>query len=70
MELKNKRKELTPKEKHIINLISQGYNDTEIAEMEKLSYNRIRGIRTTILMKMDAINSCNMIFKAVKKGII
>lgn len=62
--------ELTKREKEIIELISAGYNNKEIAEKINLSTSTVDVHRYNILKKMNVKNTAEMIMKALKTKII
>lgn len=62
--------EITKREKEIIELISTGLSNKEIAEKIKLSISTVDAHRYNILKKLDVRNTAEMIMKALKLKII
>lgn len=62
--------EITKREKEIIELISAGYSNKEIAEKINLSTSTVDVHRYNILKKMNVKNTAEMIMKALKTKII
>lgn len=67
---KTQKIELTRREKEIIELISLGLSNKEIAEKIFLSTSTVDAHRYNILKKMDAKNTAEMITKAIKLKIL
>lgn len=66
----NGRIEVTKREKEIIELISLGYSNKEIAEKINLSTSTVDAHRYNILKKLEVKNTAEMIIKALKAKII
>ncbi len=62
--------EITKREKEIIELISAGYSNKEIAEKINLSTSTVDVHRYNILRKLNVKNTAEMIMKALKTKII
>lgn len=62
--------ELTEREKQVLVLIGQGYTSKEIGISLHLSSETIRDYRNSIMGKLDAKNSSNLIQKAFQKGFL
>jgi DNA-binding NarL/FixJ family response regulator len=62
--------EITKREKEIIELISAGYSNKEIAEKINLSTSTVDVHRYNILKKLNVKNTAEMIMKALKTKII
>ncbi len=59
---------LTLREKEVLQLIVNGQTDKEIAQMLFLGMNTVRHYRRSLLLKMDAKNTAELISKALKSG--
>jgi DNA-binding NarL/FixJ family response regulator len=66
----NPKLEITKREKEIIELISQGLSNKEIAEKLFVSISTVDAHRYNILKKMEVKNTAEMITKAIKNKII
>lgn len=64
------RVEVTKREKEIIELISAGYSNKEIAEKINLSISTVDVHRYNILKKLNVKNTAEMVMKALKTKII
>jgi DNA-binding NarL/FixJ family response regulator len=62
--------EVTKREKEIIELISHGYSNKEIAEKLFVSISTVDAHRYNILKKMEVKNTAEMITKAIKMKLI
>lgn len=61
---------LTPREKEVLQLITDGYTDTKISEVLFLSLNTIKHYRMALLLKLDANNTASLVSKALKLGLV
>ncbi|MGZ4090016.1 MAG: LuxR C-terminal-related transcriptional regulator, partial [Bacteroidia bacterium] len=61
---------ITKREREIIELISLGYSNKEIAEKILVSISTVDAHRYNILKKMEVKNTAEMIMKAIKMKII
>lgn len=66
----NPKLEITKREKEIIELISQGLSNKEIAEKLFVSISTVDAHRYNILKKLEVKNTAEMITKAIKNKII
>ncbi|MCE3226845.1 MAG: Response regulator containing a CheY-like receiver domain and an DNA-binding domain [Bacteroidetes bacterium] len=66
----NQKVDITKREKEIIELISQGLSNKEIAEKLFVSISTVDAHRYNILKKLDVKNTAEMITKAIKNKII
>jgi len=62
--------ELTQREQKILELISRGHTNMEIAKLLFLSYRTIQNNRLTLYQKLDAHNTPELIKKALQQGLI
>ncbi len=62
--------ELTDREKQILQFISQGKTSPQIAEKMYLSLPTIKWYRKKLLIKFEASNTADLVFKAKEKGLI
>ena len=65
-----KKDTLTEKQQHVLELIANGFNDKEIAKTLGCTEANVRNISTNIFYKIDAYNRPNLVYKAMKKGLI
>lgn len=70
--MKEKRREIniTDREQNIIELISLGYTDKEIAKTLKLSYSVVRSSCVYLQMKTNTINRPHLVSWAYKNKIL
>ena len=61
-------RQLSKREKEVLEYISHGYTDKEIAEQLYLSLHTIRDHRYNLKEKLDGRNAANMIRKAWELG--
>ena len=61
--------ELTRKEREVLQLISEGYSNREVAESMCLSANTIHAHRNNIMRKLDIHRQADLIRYAIKEGI-
>lgn len=61
---------LTERQEQVLKLIAEGYNDTEIAHNLECTVANIRSISDRIIYKFQANNRPNLIYKALKRGLI
>ncbi len=61
---------LTPREKEILQLITDGYTGQEIAQTLFISFSTVEHDRNNILLKMDAKNTAALIKKAMTLGLV
>jgi DNA-binding NarL/FixJ family response regulator len=62
--------ELTKRQKEIVELVSHGYSNKEIAEKFSVSVSTVNAHRYNILKKMEVKNTAEMIAKAIKMKLI
>ncbi len=62
-------KDLTPKEKEVLQLIAEGYSSKEIAKEFGLSLNTIHVHRNNIMRKLDIHKQAELVRYALKEGI-
>lgn len=62
--------EITPKEKIILVLISEGFTNKKIANIENISVRTVETHRHNLMRKMDAKNVAELIQKCTEKGIL
>lgn len=70
MQEKKREIRITEQETEVIKLIAKGYTDHEIAGELNVTYNRIRGICTTLQIKTGTVNRPHLIFWASKEGLL
>lgn len=70
MKEKTREVNITSRDKKIIELISLGYTDKEIAKALKLSYSAVRASCSYIQMKTNTINRPHLISWAYKNNIL
>jgi DNA-binding CsgD family transcriptional regulator len=61
---------LTPREKEVLLLISEGYTDNDMANKLDLSYHTIRTHRQNLRSKLSAKNTAGMLKKASALNLI
>lgn len=61
--------ELTGREREILNLIAQGYNNTEIAEQLVLSHKTVRNYISNIFSKLQVADRAQAIIRAREAGL-
>lgn len=61
---------LTAREKEVLELICQGKNTPEIAELLFISKRTVEGHRANLLARLEVKNTAGMIVKALKEGIV
>lgn len=62
--------QLTPREREMLELISQGYTNSRMAETLNISVKTVERHRTNLMAKLDAHNLVELIRIAVKEGLI
>lgn len=67
---KNRYKNLSPQEKKVLEHISNGLSDKEIAKIMGISYRTVNGYVTRINMKFNTTNRAHSVFFAIKNKII
>lgn len=65
-----KKETLTERQKQILELIAQGFNDYEISQKLECTVANIRSLSDRIIYKVKAENRPNLIYKAMQKGLI
>ncbi len=63
-------KTVTDKEKKILELIGQGYSTSQIAASLTISVYTVESHRKNLLVKLDAKNAAELIWKAISKKIL
>lgn len=63
-------KDLTKREKMVINYIANGLDNKEIAEQMCVSTHTIKAFVANILRKLEAKNRTNAVFIAFQRGIL
>ena len=58
-------KSITPQEKSILELISQGLSTRKIANVLNISFHTVQSHRRSLLKKYDANNSAELVKKAL-----
>ena len=66
----NHEVELTDRERQILQFIAQGKTSPQIAEKMYLSLPTIKWYRKKLLVKFEASNTADLVFKAKEKGLI
>ena len=61
---------ITPKQKEVLELISKGYSNRQIAIVLENSEHTINAIRKTLIKKYPVINSAHLVAYAIRMGII
>ena len=61
---------LSPRERELLLLISEGLTNTEIAEQIFLSPETIRGYRKNLLLKLGAKNTAVLVKMAIEQKLI
>jgi DNA-binding NarL/FixJ family response regulator len=69
-QIKNKEVELSKREKEVLNYISQGMNNPEIARILHLSQRTVEGHRANLLKKTSTKNTVNLIMFAIKNKLV
>ena len=70
VELRLNEVELTDRERQILQFIAQGKTSPQIAEKMYLSLPTIKWYRKKLLVKFEASNTADLVFKAKEKGLI
>ena len=65
-----KKKNITPTEKQIIQLVAEGLTDLEIAAKMAYSYNTVRLYINNACLKLDAANRTNLVHVSHQKGVL
>lgn len=68
--VKEKKKEITVKEKTYLEYLVAGYTDEEIAQEMKYSYPSIRNLRNNLATKAAALTKPQLVAWAFRNGII
>ncbi|WP_442588142.1 response regulator [Pedobacter sp. AW31-3R] len=68
--LENRMSQITKREKEILQLICQEYNNAEIAEKLFLSIRTVEGHRNNLLLKSECRNTAGLVLFAIKHGIV
>lgn len=61
-------KNVTPKEKSVLELIGQGFSTKKIAICLDLSFHTVQTYRRSLLKKFDARNSAELVRKALESN--
>jgi len=61
-------KPLSRQEKSILELIGQGYSTRKIAHALEISFHTVQSHRRALLIKFDAINSAELVRKALESN--
>lgn len=61
---------LTSRELLVVYLLAKGHADKDIAEKMNITVHTVRSYVHNILKKMDAKNRVNVVYKAMKSGMI
>lgn len=61
---------LTEKQERVLELIAEGFSDLEIASKLKCTVANVRSISDRIVYKTKAFNRPNLVYIALKKGLI
>lgn len=64
------KKELTPREKEIIQAVSLGYNSSEISDRLFISEFTVKTHRKNIMQKMEVRNMAHLVRKSYELGLI
>jgi len=64
------RRQLTPRERDILRLISEGRTNNEIAKLTHISVKTVERHRTSLMAKLDAHNLVELIRVAIKQRLI
>ncbi len=59
-------KSITPQERHVLELIGQGYSTRKIALILNISFHTVQSHRRSLMKKFDALNAVDLVLKAVK----
>lgn len=65
-----KRETLTERQTEVLKLIAYGFNDYEMSQKLECTVANIRNISDRIIFKINALNRPNLIYEAMKKGLI
>ncbi|MFW5658537.1 MAG: response regulator transcription factor [Bacteroidota bacterium] len=63
-------RQLSQRQKEVLQLLAMGYAQKEVAEMLHLSFNTVRTLRQRALKKLEAKNLNQAIYIAIKQGLI
>lgn len=67
---KYKAVDISNREKEVLQLVSDGYTDQQIADQLYISYHTVNSHRKNLIIKLDAKNTAELIKKAMEKGFI
>lgn len=72
LDMKEKKREvkITPRERKLLEYISAGYNDNEIAELVDISYYTVRTTFARLLGKSGTVSRPHLVAWAYKEGIL
>ncbi len=62
--------EVSPREREVLLLVSEGYTDQQIAEKLFISFHTVNSHRKNLIIKFDARNTAELIKKTMEKGVI
>ncbi len=62
--------QLSPREVEVLNLVSEGLTDHQIAKKLFISYHTVNTHRKHLLIKLDAKNTAELVKKAMEKGLL
>jgi DNA-binding NarL/FixJ family response regulator len=63
-------KDLTPRERQILQLIAQGHSNKEIARMLELSVNTVSVHRANLMNALDIHRTAELVLYAIRKGLV
>ncbi|MBO8430877.1 response regulator transcription factor [Spirochaetes bacterium] len=61
---------LTTREAYILQLLTEGYDSSEISDMLYISTHTVKAHISAILKKLNAKNRTQAVYKAIKDGIL
>ena len=65
----NNKKNITKREQDILRFVAYGMTDVQIALKLEIGYSTLRHILDRLLLKLDANNRANLVYKAFKKNL-
>lgn len=62
--------EISPRELEVLSLVAGGLTDQQVASKLFISYHTVNSHRKSLLLKLDAKNTADLVRKAMEKGVI
>ena len=62
--------EISPRELEVLSHVAEGHTDQQIANKLFISFHTVNSHRKSLLVKLDAKNTAELVKKAMEKGVI